>query len=209
MFIDNEFPDVMRRVARISIMSVCLIAFALAGCKKNEETVVPNTFNSMSTEEKMAYLMKHFPPDSVAYFICDAAMGKQYDSRLELGDALTYAYTHYKESDQVIFDEAFNQYGEKLPLSDMVKFYRMANLSDPEIFAYEMGLRYVGTIRDKDKDAKQVKEELDRFRTTCKTESETYKRFIKGFKEALRIDRGHDLDEKIYTQFIIYPDTIQ
>lgn len=204
----KEQPSIVRRIARISGVVVCVIALALSGCKKQEQTEVPDAFNSFSTEKKMAYLMKTLPPDSVARFVCESAMGKQYGSNIELADALMYAYTNYKEADQIVFDEAFNRYGDRLPLSDKMKFYQMANLSDPEIFEYEIGLRYVSSIREEEKDAKKVKVELEKFKSACKNSPETYKRFMKGFKEALRLDRGHDLDERIYTQFITYPDTI-
>lgn len=208
MIILSKLRGNLRHLSRVFVQVLLLVSLVLAGCKKKEETVVPDKFNSLSTEEKMDYLMKTLPPDSVALFICEAAMGKKYDSRLELADALIYAYSNYKEADQVVFDDAFNRYGEELPLAEKVKFYKLVNLDDPEIYEYEIGLRYVGTIREEDKDAKKVKEELDNFKKECKTSPETYKRFMKGFKEALNLDRGHDLDEKIYTQFITYPDSI-
>ena len=199
----------LKSISRVALIVMCWIAVGFSGCKKKEEANLPSSFSSLSTDEKMEYLMKNLPPDSVAIFICDAAMGKNNDSRIELGEAVAYAYNNYKEADQITFDEAFNRYGEKLPLYEKNKFYNLANLMDPDVFGYEIGLKYVGTIREESKTVKEVKEEVDRFMKECKNDPETYKRFMKGFKEALQYDRGHDLDEQIYTQFISYPDTIQ
>lgn len=200
---------IMKSVSRMAVLAMVVIAVAVSGCKKKEIANLPNTFNSLSTEEKMEYLIKKLPPDSVALFICEASMGKKYDSRIELGEAVNYAYTHYNDSTMVIFDDALNQYGDRLPLNERAKFFKLINISDPDMLAYELGLKFVGTIRENDMDVKTVKEELDRFMKESEAEPDTYKRFIKGFKNALEYDRGHDLDEKIYKTFITYPDSIQ
>lgn len=198
----------IKSITRVTLLVMCWIAVAVSGCKKQEIVNLPNTFDSLSTDEKMEILMKKLPPDSVALYICDAAMGKKYDSRIELSEAINYAYINYKEADQITFTDALNRYGERLPLNEKNKFNALSNLIEPDMFGYEIGLSYVGTIREEGLDAKKVKEEIDRFKKECESDPETYKRFIKGFKEALKLDRGRDLDEQIYTQFITYPDSI-
>ena len=197
-------------MTRASLIVLCWIAVAITGCKKKEITEVPDTFNSLSTEEKMALLMKKLPPDSIALFVCDAVMDKKSDNKIDINEAISYAYLNYKEEEQIEFGDAISQYGRNLPLNEQMKFFTLTNLTeDPDAFGYQMGLHYVGTIREEGKDAKQVKEEIDRFMKECENDRATYKRFIKGFKIALQEDRGKDLDEKIYTQFISYPDSIQ
>ena len=135
-------------------------------------------------------------------------MGKVYGARIELQEATLYAFEHYKEDQLVDFVEATKRYEEQLPLHDKVKFVKLSAMEDPDRYSYELGLAYVGNIREEKKTTKQVKDELDAFKRECKYDPEFYKRFMKGFKIALKADRHRDLDDKIYLSFINYQDSI-
>lgn len=200
----------MNRFKRF-LPAICLMSLLLipAGCSKSEKGVdVPDDFNSRTTNQKMEYLMENFTPDSVAVFLCEASLGKIHDVRIELQEAQLYAFEHYKEDDLVTFVDASKEYEKKLPLHEKMKLVKMAATEDPDIYSYELGLSYVGLIREEKKDVKQVTDELEAFRRECKYDPEFYKRFIKGFKLALKNDRHRDLDDKIYVAFINYQDSI-
>ena len=153
--------------------------------------------------------MANLPPDSVARFICDAALGKIENTKIDLPSSLAYAYEHYGEDDMVTFQVEMAAYEMELPLHEKVKFAKLSGVEDPDMYSYTLGLEYVGTIREEGKNVAQVGEELDQLRKECKSDPEFYKRFMKGFKTALHYDRHHDLEEKIYTKFISYPDSIK
>lgn len=156
----------------------------------------------------MKFLMANMRPDSVALYICDAAMGKKYDTNIDLAEAKSYAYEHYNENQVLAFEQACSEYAESLPLNERVKFTKLENLEDVESYSYELGLSYIGNIREEKKDIKEVEDDLEKLMKECQDDKEFYKRFIKGFKTALEYDRHHDLDDKIYLKFISYPDSI-
>lgn len=185
------------------------IVLSLAACSGGDRNKLPDNFKSLSTEDKMEYLMASLSPDSTARYICDVAMGKVYNSRIELQQAVNYAYSHYSEDDQVAFAQAFVDYEQALPLHEKVKFAKLAATEDPDMYSYELGLRYVGDIRENAKSVDQVASELAKLSKECKSDPDFYKRFMKGFKTALELDRHHDLDDKIYVKFISYPDSIK
>ena len=192
----------------VGVIIFCIATFTISSCKKDVTSSFPGDFKSLPTDKKMEYLMANMRPDSVALYICDAAMGKKYDSRIELAEAKAYAYDHYNEEQILAFEQACSDYKEDLPLNEKVKFIKLEAAEDPDMYSYELGLKYIGKIREDKKDIKQVEEELDKLMKECQTDKDFYKRFMKGFKTALDYDRHHDLDDKIYLKFISYPDSI-
>lgn len=186
-----------------------LIGLILSACSGGNDRNLPDNFKNLATEDQMEYLMDHLPADSVARFICSAAMGKVYNARIELQPALSYAYEKYGEDDQVAFQLALVQYQAQLPLHEQVRLTKLLGMEDLDQYGYDLGLSYVGTIREEQKDVKRISDELAKLRKECQTDPEFYKRFMKGFKTALEYDRHHDLDDKIYLQFITYPDSIK
>lgn len=181
----------------------------IASCSKDKENLlVPENFNSMNTEKKMEYIMKDRQPDSVALFISDIAMGKVKGASIDMSEAQLYVTEHYNEDDLVMFVEAVKKYENALPLDQKMKFVKLGGMEDPELYSYELGLSYVGTIREDKKDAKHIKKELEALKKASDSDPEFYKRFMKGFKLALKEDRGRDLDEKIFLEFINYQDSI-
>lgn len=157
----------------------------------------------------MEYLMQQMPADSLARYLCNSAMGKVYNSRIELQPAMSYAYDHLSEEDQVKFAQAMEEYQANLPLHEKVRFAKLEAIQDPDVFSYELGLDYVGSIREEEKDIPRISKELEDLKKECKSDPEFYKRFMKGFKTALTYDRHHDLDENIYKKFISYPDSLK
>lgn len=188
----------------ISIFSVLL-----ASCGKDkEQKMLDETFNSMSESQKMEYLMKEKKPDSVALIISDIAMGNIKGASINLNEAYLFAIEHYDEDDQIKFLEEMKKYESQLPLDKKMKYVKLSGMEDMDQYGYEMGLSYVGAIREDKKDSKQIKQELDEFKKASASDPEFFKRFVKGFKLALEEDRGRDLDDKIYLEFINYQDSI-
>lgn len=198
--------NLWKRMPLVALLA--LLLFLPVACGGNKDRF-PDNFKSLSTEDKMEYLMANMSPDSVARYVCDAAMGKVYNSRIELQQARAYAYEHYNEDEQVAFEAECALYEEALPLHEKVRFAKLAATEDPDVYAYELGLSYIGSIRENHKTAAQIDDELKKLIKECQYDPDFYKRFMKGFKTALQLDRHHDLDDRIYTQFISYPDSIK
>lgn len=189
---------------------LCIVALMLllSACGRGDGNGLPSNFKSLSTGDKMEFLMANCSPDSVARFICNAAMGKVHNARIELKPAMVYAYEHYNEEDQVLFEQELDIYEMNLPLNEKVRFSKLRAVEDPDVFSYQLGLEFVNIIRENKMTPEEVEREIGLLKKECKFDPDFYKRFMTGFKTALSIDRGHDLDEKIYRKFINYPDTI-
>lgn len=180
----------------------------LAGCKSKpleKEVAFPPEFADLDDASMVEFMMKNSTPDSVARFVCDAALGKVKEGRIDtLAIAAAYAYEHYSDSDLVDFSREFDSYSANLPLEDKMKIYSMAGTVDPQGLGYELGLEYVSHIREQRMNVADVKKELEAFKKACAEDSVTYVRFMKGFKTVLKADHGKDLAEEIYEMFINY-----
>jgi hypothetical protein len=194
-------------IGAASLAAMCLMA--LPGCSGKAEAAqdqLPADFNSLDDAAKVAYMMNNVEPDSVARFICDAALGRErLGMRIDtLAMAAAYAYEHYNDSSLIVFSREFDTYSANLPLEDKMRIYVMAGESDPNRLGYQLGLEYVSHIRDNKMTAEDVRREIEAFRSACANDSDTYVRFMKGFKTVLRTDHGKDLPENIYNSFIDY-----
>lgn len=197
-------------IRKRSTQNVCLGALSVAAflslcsCKeKNAAGDFPDNFASLSDVAKVKYLMEHTTPDSVARFICNASLGKISGIRIDtLSSATLYAYENYKGKDFDTFSIEYDSYSNSLPLAEKMKLLFNASPDDPMQIGYELGLSYVSQIREQHKTPEQVEQEIREFRKACGSDTETYSRFIKGFKIALESDHGKDLSEDIYRRFI-------
>lgn len=149
--------------------------------------------------------MKHASPDSVARFICDAALGKIKGVKIDtIGLAVLQAYENYRDSDLVKFSETFDTYGKAQPLPDKMKLLMLSGQNDPQGLGYQLGLEYVGDLREKKMTVEQAVKEVEALRKACGDDTATFVRFLKGFQTVLRIDHGKDLSEELYQKFINY-----
>lgn len=191
-----------------SAMATFAIALLLVGCKGKGSQYgdFPSDFQNKTTSEKMAYMMEHTTPDSVARFICNVAIDRIPGVKIDsLTEATLYAYEHYTGKDLESFQNSYDAFSDDLPLSEKMKLYFRASLEgDPIQMGYQLGLEYPSRIREKKMTVDQVKGEIDAFRKACGNDRDTYGRFLQGFKIALQEDRGKDLSEDIYHAFINY-----
>lgn len=199
-----RFSDFFKRI--IPVMTLAGFILLLPACKsKGIGGNFPSDFSTMSDSQKVAYLMENATPDSVARFLCNATLeripGVKIDS---LSTATLYAYNHYKGDDVAKFQTAFDEYADALSPAPRMKLLFKAGTEDPVRLGYMLGLDYVSQIREENKSVAQVEEDLKQLKAACGSDTETYDRFIQGFKIALREDRGKDLPEAIYQRFANY-----
>lgn len=172
---------------------------------RNSQGVFPEGFNNMSDREKVVYMMENASPDSVARFICLAALGKIPGVKIDtVAMATLYAYENYTDTTLARFSSEYDQFVNDLALADRMRFYKLAGEIDPQGLGYDLGLHYVDQIREKKMTAKEVKGEIEEFRKACADDADTFNRFLIGFKTVLNIDKGKDLSQEIYTTFINY-----
>ncbi len=190
-----------------SVGPLAAVALTLASCSSRQTPAqtMPDNFDQFADTAKVAYMMDVVSPDSVARFICDAALGKSKVAAITaFPEASAYAYQHYADSSLIAFSQELDYYSANLPLADKMKIYSMAGQTDPQRLGYELGLEYVGYIRDNKANVEEVKKEIAALKSACGEDSLTYIRFLKGFKTVLQADRGKDLPEEIYNVFINY-----
>ncbi len=183
-----------------------ILALLISACGAktgNDKAGLPNDFASLSDAQKVEYMMNNVSPDSVARFICDAALGKLPEARIDtFALASAYAYEHYNDSDLLVFSREYDDYAANLPLADKMKILAMAGQIDPQGLGYELGLEYVSHIRDAKMTVDDVRKEIEAFKDACANDSSTYVRFMKGFQTVLKVDHGKDLPEEIYKKFV-------
>lgn len=187
------------------IFAACMFLMCAGSCKKHgPHGDFPDDFQSMTDTEKVKYVIANTTPDSVARFICDASLGNIPGVTLDsVGIVTLYVYDYYRSNDDIDkFSIEFDKYPNTLPLEQKMKFLYKAGTLDPTQIGYELGLSYVSQIRDQHKTADDVEKEIKAFKDACKSDPETYRRFLQGFKISLEADRGKDLPEDVYRRFI-------
>ncbi|WP_290088683.1 hypothetical protein [uncultured Duncaniella sp.] len=194
----------MRRMTKSAVyMALCGAVVSVCSCGgKNGSGDFPDNFGTIGDAGRVSYMMKNVTPDSVARFICDAALGKVEGARIDsLPTATLYAYEHYKNTDLASFAAQYDAYSQSLPLEEKMKLYALAGSYDPQQLGYQLGLEYVGNIRSKKMTADQVAAELEEFKKACGNDHGTYKRFVKGFKVVLELEKGNGISGDIYSRF--------
>lgn len=186
---------------RLSILAMLLICLAAVGCGRHSgDGDFPSDFDEMNDSEKVAYMMKHSEPDSVARFLCKASLGKISGVKIDtLATANLYALEHYKGENLDLYSREFEDYKASLPLADKLKMEKMTGTYDDDAIGYQLGLEYVGYIREKHLGVKDIEKDISRLHKVA--DAKTFERFMTGFKVALENDRGKDLPEEIYRRF--------
>lgn len=177
----------------------------LASCKGKggNDGEFPDDFATMNDAGKVAFVMRHAEPDSVARFIIDASLGRVEEVKIDtFANATLYAYEHYRGTELDKFAIEFESYRENLSLPDKMKVLAMAGEVNPDNMGFQLGLEYVARIRDKKMSVADVEKEIKAFQDACKDNPQTYERFMTGFRTVLELDRGKDLDEKVYQRFM-------
>ena len=191
----------MKRLYWFVLLVVAL--FSSCGHKKGSEGQYPENFNKIGDIRRIDYMMRNVAPDSLARFIIDASLGRIPEAPIDtLALATVYVYDNLKGSDLDLFCTQYDSYVESLPLDDKMKIYVLAGTDDPQRLGYKLGLEYLGSIRENNKTAAQIEDELKAFRKACGTDTVTYHRFIIGFHTVLAVDSGKDLSPEIYNKFI-------
>ncbi len=188
------------------VLSVSMALLVLTGCGKGKgsnDASYPENFGEIGDAGRVAYLMTKATPDSVARFICYASLHPTKDVRVDsMAIATNYAYEHYKGDDLEKFGIAIDDFVASLDLADKMKIYALSGTEDPQGLGYQLGLEYMADIRDKHLSADQVEKELLAFKKACANDSDTYNRFIIGFRTVLKLDQGKDMPPAIYERFI-------
>lgn len=188
------------------ILFVTAIVLALCSCGsggKGGANGLPENFDRMSDNQRVAALMKIITPDSLAHLLVDASLGRMEGVRIDtLAMATLYAYEQYHGDDLNKFSQEFDDYCQSQSLADKMRLYAMTGKVDPQQMGFQLGLEYVGYIRDNQISEKQIDEELAAFKKACASDPDTYERFLKGFKTVLEVDKGKDLPANIYQKYI-------
>ena len=181
------------------------LMIALVGCGKSKnkgESAFPENFNSLPDTARVAFVMKTSTPDSVARFICNAALGNVEGAKIDsLGVATNYAYEKYTGEEIDNFSVEYDTFVASLPLPEKMKMYAMAGVEDPQGLGLQLGLEYMQAIRDRNMTAKEVEAEIEAFRKACGADEDLYQRFLTGFRTVLQVDNGQDVPKAIFDKY--------
>ncbi len=176
----------------MSLKSSCFLFLAAAllsscGGDKNssEATVAPGP--GASDREKVAYVAQVHGPDSLARFICYAALGRSTDGKIDsLAMAQLYALEIYQADDEKIarFSRVYEETVEALPLPDAYRLAKMNGTLDDTQMPLDLGLHYGARVkRDKIPQA-QVKK--DTAALSQLVDPHFFGLFQKAFETAMR-----------------------
>ena len=186
---------------------VTLSVFLITACggSGDGDDRVGKDLSKMNDRQTVEYAMKQMAPDSVARFICNAALGKIPGAHIDtLATATLYAYEYYKDEELQSFAAAYDEFAESLPLDEKMQLRKLAAQEDAMGMGYQLGLEYVNIIRQDHKNAAQVEKEIAALKRACEKtpeDSATYTRFMKGFKTALEYDGGDEIPREIYNKY--------
>lgn len=196
-----------RKIAdRAGAMLLAMMLLGSCGSKgEGGNGAYPAGFDTKGDVYRVSYIMEHAEPDSVARFICGAALGQVPGARIDtLATATLYVYENYRDSDAQRFGDEYDRVVSEMSLDNKMKMYMMGGSEDPQKLGYKLGLEYMSHIRENHIKPEQVEKELAAFRKACGSDTATYRRFLIGFKTVLKADRGKDVSEEIYNRFINY-----
>ncbi|MDE7080755.1 MAG: hypothetical protein K2O78_03780 [Muribaculaceae bacterium] len=195
----------IRRFAIAGCMAALSVISVACGSGSAEGGAFPEGFAAMDDAAKVEYMMKTVVPDSVARFICNAALGHLGNVGIDtLSMASLYAYEHYKDDELQSFQAAYDAYSENLPLNEKMKLRKLAAQDDPDRLGYNLGLEYVSDIREGRKTAAEVESEIAAMQQVCAANPEdslTFRRFIKGFQIALDKDGAEGIPKEIFEKY--------
>ena len=187
------------------VFPLALVLLAACGNKDKGAAELADALGQLGDSQKVAYMMENAAPDSVARFICQAALGDIPGVKIDtLSMATLYAYETYKDADLQTFSQAFDAYADGLTLDRKMKLRKLAAEQDPMGLGYELGLEYVNKIRLNHKSASEVEAEIKALRDVCRQNPEdtaTFTRFMKGFKVALMMDGSNEIPAEIYKRY--------
>lgn len=185
-------------------MSLILLISACGG-KKSDANKFPDDFNTLSDEQKVAYIMQHASADSVARFIIYASLGKIEGVRIDsLNIATLKAYETYTDTALQTFSWEFDRIAEELPLHDKMHLRAIIGTENPQGLGLTLGLEYMNQIRVKGMTSDQVMEELKELKRASADDPDLYARFLIGFRTVLRYDHNADMPKEIYDTFLNY-----
>lgn len=201
----NGFKFPSRYIRSLIGAAVCMAILASCGRNYNNKGNFPANFNTMTDAQRVKFMMDNVSPDSVARFICNAALGKVEGARIDtLANATLYAYENYQDENLQTFSSAYDEFAEKLPLDEKMTLRKLAAVEDPMGLGYELGLEYVNIIRLDNKKSADVEMEIAALKKACEkdpADSLTFKRFLKGFQVALDYDGGNGVPGDIYNKY--------
>lgn len=188
-------------MSRKFLFAVAALSVVFVGCgSKNGGGDFPSDFYEKNDAAKMTYMIKNVEPDSVARFLCNAALGRIKGVSIDtLATANLYCLEHYRGENLDIYSREFDDYKATLPLAYKMKIEKMNGTYDDDALGYQLGLEYVGYIREHKLQTKEIDKELSQLRK--QVDNETFEKFMTGFRVALENDRGKDLPENVYMRY--------
>lgn len=181
-----------------------VLPILLVACgAKEEKSGLPDNFLKMTDAQRVKYMMNEMGPDTVATLMIEMALGHVEGAKIDtLALATLYAYDNYQDSDIALFSDAFDSHVSNLPLDQKMEIYAQIGKADPQNMGLQLGLEYVANIRNKKMNVESIRKEIAMFKQKCGDDVDTYRRFVTGFKTALKMDRGKDFPEEVYKEFI-------
>lgn len=183
------------------------LSLMMVGCKgnNNNDGNFPENFNSIGDAGRVQYVIENAEPDSVARFIYFGALGRVPGVKIDtLGIAITRANEVYTGEQLEAYYREVDNIKSQFSLTDKLKIYNLEGYEDPSSIGFTLGLEYMQTIRERNMKTPEIKGEIESLRKACSSDPETFNRFLVGFREVLKNDRGKDLPAEIYNAFINY-----
>lgn len=168
------------------LVGVMLLSVSACSGPKTSSEVTKAPDASATDRDKVMYMVQLNDPDSVARFLCYAALGKSTEGKIDsLALAQLYALEAYQADDDRIaeFSRAYEECVEQLPLVDMYRIHQMTGIFDETELPLDLGLHYGSRIMRDTLNAAKIK--ADTIALSRQMTPETFALFRKALKTAI------------------------
>ncbi len=169
----------------IAIFGLLLLSACGGDNNSKDATVAPGA--NASDREKVSYMAQITSPDSLARYICYAALGRSSSGTIDsLSMAQLYALEIYQADDRKIveFSRSYDETVENLPLTDAYRLAKMTGVLDDTQLPFDLGLRYGARVKREGIKAPEVKN--DTAALARMVEPHFFDLFVKAFDTALK-----------------------
>lgn len=193
----------MKLFIRIALaVIVAMIFFSCSKTNKNNSIVFPA--GCVSDTAKIAFVMQHAAPDSVARFICNTILGLNDSTTINsLQDAILHAYSNYSGTDLKIFSNEFDSYVNNLPIRQKMQVIYFAAKSNPDGLGYKLGLEYAMRIQTNKIALSDIDTEINELKSACDKDNITYLRILNGISIALSMPEYSHLPQEILNKYAV------
>lgn len=184
----------------ILILFSFILSASVLGCKNGKAIDRDKLFSELKGQEDtiiIKTLSTILRPDSMANFLCEAALGKIPNIKMKsFNNNVIYAYNLYPDSLRSTFLQSIDNFADNSNSQDKVALYILAGGNDLKRTGFKFGREIFSRIKNNSEDSLSVFREIIEFQKQLVAEND-FNEFYIGFKTASNLEKDIILKEKV------------